>query len=399
MKIQTLVIVTLSYCVLAYNDYKCNKQAALRLVKRPTYDFSIKLLQRVAEDTDGHFIFSPLTTWLQMTALSEGATGFTFKEIWQVTRHHRNRCFRKKMNDIMSQLNRALKGRSSRTSVITIDKLMAVKKRFVKEVQRLYGIKVLLLNFNQPAKSASQVNKAIKQGTGKVIDRILYYDDFNSTVLLLSDANAFHSAWRTPFMSSYTRPTSFFSCSGGELGAVSMMHQTGYFNLIDFPQINAQVLEIPFAVPGISMLVFLPTDKVWIGEIFYSLQKTRLTAIFNMFKRKGLSLVNVALPKFSQLTEIENLPELLYDMGIKRIFNPTLAELRGISNYRVYASLMTQISHITVDEEGVTAGAEFLAQNDTSVDFKANRPFVYMIVERTTEFILYAGVYSIPSKA
>ncbi|CAB3221589.1 unnamed protein product [Arctia plantaginis] len=399
MNIQTLVIVTLSCCVVAYNDYKCNKQAALRLLKRPAFEFSIKLLQRVAEDTDGHFIFSPLTTWLQMTALSEGATGFTFREIWQVTRHHRNRCFRKKMYDIMSQLNRSLKSRSSRTSVIAIDKLMAVKKRFVKEVQRLYGIKVLLLNFNQPAKSANEVNEAIKHGTGGVIDRILYYDDFNSTVLLLSDANYFHSAWRTPFASVYTRSTPFFSSSGGELGVVSMMHQTGYFNLVEFPQINAQVLEIPFAVPGISMLVFLPTDKVWIGEIFYSLQKTRLTAIFNMFKRKGLSLVNVALPKFSQLTEIENLPELLYDMGIKRIFNPNLAELRGISNYKVYASLMTQISRITVGEEGVTVGAEFLAENDTSVDFKANKPFVYMIVERTTEFILYAGVYSIPSEA
>lgn len=397
IKLLTLVILW-AYGVLAY-DYHCSKRSALLLLKRPAYDFSVKLLQRVTEDTDSHFVYSPMSTWLQLTALAEGATGSTFREIWKVTKHHRNRCFRKKLIEILNNLNRDLHYESKRRSVIAMDNLMAVKKSYVREIQKLYGIKVLLLNFNEPIHSATEVNNAIEEGTGGVINRILYYDDFMSTVLLMSDANYFRSEWKTPFNSAYTKLQPFYSSQGVKIGEVSMMNQIGYYHLVDFPLIDAKVLEIPCATSRISMLVFLPTNKGWVGELFYSLQRTRLTSIFNLYKRERALLVNVTLPRFKQRSEIDNLPELVYDMGIKRIFNPALAEFKGISDYKMYASLMTQISDIEISEKGVTAGvsADFLVKNDTCVEFVVNKPFAYMIVDRITEFILFAGVYSVPS--
>ncbi|PZC70819.1 serine protease inhibitor 77Ba [Helicoverpa armigera] len=396
MYIKLFTLVTLwTYGVLAF-EYHCSTRSALLLLKRPAYEFSVKMLQRVSQETDAHFVYSPLSTWLQLSALAEGATGSTFKEIWRVTKHHRNKCFKRQLGNILRQLNKDLSYEVRRKSVIAIDKLMAVKKNYVREVQKLYGIRVMLLDFNEPMKAAREVNDVIEDGTGGVVDQIVYYDDFMSTVLIMSDANYFRSEWKIPF-SSETTIQPFYSNKGVKIGAVSMMNQIGNYHIADFPHIGATVLEIPCASQRIKMLVFLPKEKLWPSEIFYNLQRTRLTAIFNMYKRQHERLVNVTMPKFKQRTEIENLPELVDDMGIKRIFKPKVAEFKGISKFDVYASLMTQTADIDVNEKGVSAYAGSLVIKDNVTEFNCNRPFAYMIVDKITDFILFAGVYSVPS--
>nr|UXX34485.1 serine protease inhibitor 2 [Mythimna separata] len=396
IKLFTFTLVLLwTYGVLAY-EYHCSKRSALLLLKRPAYEFSLRMLQKVSQETDSHFVYSPISTWLQLSALAEGADGRTFKEIWKVTKHHRNRCFKRQLGEILNKLGKDLKNECKRKSVIAMDKLMAVRKYYVRQIEKLYGIKALLLDFNEPEKSARKVNQVTKDGTDGLVDNIVYYDDFLSTVLLMSDANYFKSEWKTPFNSaSEIQP--FYSRKGIKIGEVSMMNLVGSFNIVEFPHIGATVLEIPCASRRITMLVFLPKQLDWASEVFYNLQKTRLTAIFNMYKHNGEKIVNVTLPRFKQRTEVENLPELIFDMGITRIFDPSKAELKGISKFKMHTSLMTQISDIEVNEKGVTASASSLIKNDTAIEFLVNRPFAYMLVDRVTEFVLFAGIYSLPS--
>lgn len=396
MKFKIITLVTLwTYGVLAY-EYRCNKRNAVLLLQRPAFNFSLRMLQRVTQETDSHFVYSPLSTWLQLSALAEGADGLTFKEIWGVTKHNRNRCFKKQLSDVLKKLGKDLQRDCRRKSVIAMDKLMAVKKNYVRQIEKLYGIKPLLLDFNEPVKSAHEVNQVIEDGTGGVIDHIVYYDDFISSVLLMSDANYFKSDWKTPFNSN-TEIQPFYSHIGVKIGEVSMMNQLGSFNIVDFPVAGATVLAIPCAVRRITMLVFLPKERVWASDIFYNIQRTTLKSIFNMYRSDGEKVVNVTMPRFKQRTEVENLPELIYDMGIKRIFDPEKAQLKGISKFNMHASLMTQISAIEVNERGVVASASSLIRNDTPIEFLVNRPFAYMLVDTITDFILFAGIYSVPS--
>ncbi|KAJ8708589.1 hypothetical protein PYW08_009971 [Mythimna loreyi] len=396
LKLFTFTLVTLcTYSVLAY-EYHCSKRSALLLLKKPAYEFSLRMLQKVSQETDSHFVYSPISTWLQLSAIAEGAKGRTFNEIWNVTRHHRMRCFKKHTSDILNKLSKDLKNESKRKSVIAMDKLMAVRKQYVRQIEKLYGIKVLLLDFNEPVKSAREVNLVTAEGTDGLIDNIVYYDDFLSTVLLMSDASYFKSEWKTPFNSA-TEIQPFYSRKGVEIGEVSMMNLVGSFNIVEFPHIGATVLEIPCALRRISMLVFLPKQYEWASEVYYNLMRTRLTAIFNMYKHAGEKVVNVTMPRFKQRTEVENLPELVYDMGITRIFDPSKAELQGISKFKMHTSLMTQITDIEVNEKGVVASASSLIKNDTAIEFLVNRPFAYMLVDKVTEFIIFAGIYSTPS--
>lgn len=280
--------------------------------------------------------------------------------------------------------------------MIAMDKMMAVKKHYVQKIEKLYGIKALLLDFDEPEKSAAEVNQVTEDGTGGVIDHIVYFDDFKSSVLLMSDANYFKSYWKIPFIGDTTKQP-FYSRKGVKIGEVSMMNQVGLFNILEFPRIGATVLEIPCANRRITLLVFLPNERGWASELYFNLQKTRLSAIFNMYKHRGQKVVNVTMPIFKQRTEVDNLPELIYDMGIKKIFDPDQAEFKGISKFNMHASLMTQIANIEVNEKGVLASASSLIKNDTAIEFLVNRPFAYMLVDKITDFILFAGIYSEPS--
>ncbi|KPJ20095.1 Serpin B9 [Papilio machaon] len=394
------VILTSLFLVVSTQKYYCSHASALMLMKRPAYEFSIKILDRVSHETGGHFVFSPMSTWLQLMLLSDGARGRTLSEIWTVTRHHKMKCFRSKIRDILNLTDKELKLMNRRSSVIVIDKLMKVNKRFKNESEKHNGVKVLSLDFSDPEQAAAETNAVIESDMNGVITEGVYPTDFNYTVLLMMDTTYFRGDWKFPFNSVYTTVQPFYSQQGEQLGDVKMMNQISYFNLVDIPRIKARVLELPCSVDDrVSMLVFLPTEGT-VFDIFFSLNAITLRTIFNLYKQKGMQLVNVKLPRFKIITDVDTLPELLYDMGVKRVFYPHLADLKGISEYGVYASLMSQIADIEVIEKGITAKsvAEFLVTDKkNTATFYADHPFAFLIVDKKTEMILFAGSYNTPS--
>ncbi|KAJ0171959.1 hypothetical protein K1T71_012722 [Dendrolimus kikuchii] len=397
VKIKLLLTLVLLCELTQAGKYPCTVKSTSLLLKRHVYNFSMEILRRVSQDTNGHFVFSPLSTWLQLGTLAEGAKGRTLREIRKVTRHTAHGCFKRQLSNLLRKMNRDLVSEYRRKSMLIADELMGVKKPYVNKIRRLYGTKLFLENYDNPKKSAAELNQILESRSNGVFNDAVYYDDFLYTSLLLADANYFKSLWKSPFDPRETKQAKFFT--GLYTGTVNMMHQIGNFNYTYDPLINANVLELPVADGRISFLVFLPVKGRPIKELFYNLRRTTLTSLFNMFKSEGPQVVSVQLPRFKTHTDVINLPELIYDMDIKRIFDPKLAELGNISDYNLHVSIMTQLAHIEVNEKGVYAKdtANFLVRNEDTIDFVANQTFAYIIVDRTTEFILYAGVYSTPS--
>ncbi|CAH0714802.1 unnamed protein product, partial [Brenthis ino] len=378
--------------------FSCNYESAVNTFKKPTYDFSVRLLDRVAQETGYHFVFSPLSTWLQLMTLAEGARGLTENEIRKVTRYHRMKCFRRKYREVLNGIDEELAYMSKRTNVIVIDKLLDVKDSYKNEVKRINNTKILLLNFNDPENAAVKTNEIIEMDTDGVIKEGLHAEDFNLAVLLMTETAYFKSDWRTSFNPVYTSTETFYTEENVAVGKVRMMTQTGYFNITNVPLIDAKVLELPFNTDGrISMMVFLPT-KGTVKNLLYHLKNIRLMTIFSLLEEKGEKLVNVKLPRFQIKTDVVNIPELVHDMGVKRIFSPELADFSGISDYKMFTSLMTQIADIEVTENGATARAmaESLIVGSTD-EFVVNKPFAYLIADRKTDVILFGGIYSNPS--
>lgn len=382
--------------ILSVAAERCSKENTLEVVHRPVYEFSVRLLDKISIETKGHFVYSPLYTWLQLTALAEGARNITLKEILSITRltrHRRLPCYRKRFREIVNDLNNNLDVDSKQSSVIIVDKFYKVKKGFKRAVEKLENTKVLSVNFDKAEESAAEANEIIKFNTNGVMNDVVYPNDFVNRVFIMSDAAYLKSAWKHPFNVALTEVKPFYTEDKVINGYVNMMHQYGAFNLTEIPIINAKVLELP-CKGDVSLLIYLPLRES-ILDIYYLLKHVSLKGIYNSFKLKP---ANISIPRFDINTELSNIRELLIDLGMERAFYPEKAQLKGVSDFKIHVSLMTQLATIEVSEHYVQASieTEFLFDPAKVEEFHVNRPFAYMLVDRKNYIILFAGMYTRP---
>lgn len=370
----------------------CDERSVTAYYKKPIYEFSTGLLDRVSQETDGHFVCSPINPWLQLVNLAQGAHGATLKQIWKVTGHGKpcmQRTLRKTLNSLYGE------GEDYKCqSLVIIDKYLAVKNYFKRRVERSKTVKVASLDRDTPYDSADEASEIIERATG--VRNSIDPFEFKLTSLMLADVATFKAAWRQPFDPGFTAVQPFYH-GNVKLGEVNMMSSIGYFNYINLTAINAEVLELPCIDKRRSMLIFLPTNGT-IKDLFFHMKRIRIATIFNLFKKSKNKLVVLRLPRFKISSEIVNLPELISDMGVSYIFK-IIGNLKGITDFPIRVNRMKQVVEIEVTEEGVAAD---IVQNliDPEVEpmkFEANRPFAFMLVDKPTEIILFAGVYSIPS--
>jgi serine protease inhibitor len=90
-------------------------------------------------------------------------------------------------------------------------------------------------------------------------------------------------------------------------------------------------------------------------------------------------------------------------MGIRDIFDSSRANLEKIvANKSLYVSSFIQKTKIQVDEKGTVASAVTIAELENKFSshvFRANKPFAYLIIDRSTNMLLFCGQYGNPNKA
>ena len=105
----------------------------------------------------------------------------------------------------------------------------------------------------------------------------------------------------------------------------------------------------------------------------------------------------VFLPRFRMEWD-KILNETLQAMGLKLAFIPGQADFSGLSDAAggLYISRVRQKTYVDVDEEGTeAAGVTSVEIRDSASDrffFRADRPFLFVIRERFSGTILFAGV-------
>jgi serine protease inhibitor len=86
-------------------------------------------------------------------------------------------------------------------------------------------------------------------------------------------------------------------------------------------------------------------------------------------------------------------------MDIKDLFDQSAADLSKI-NQNYFVSSILHKTKIRVDEKGTEASAvstSIFVNKQTPPVLNANRPFLYLIVDKATRSILFIGAYKKPS--
>ncbi|KAG2458564.1 ILEUB inhibitor, partial [Polypterus senegalus] len=139
-----------------------------------------------------------------------------------------------------------------------------------------------------------------------------------------------------------------------------MMHQKSKFKFAFIPEMQCQVLELPYVENELSMLILLPKDiednSTGLEKLEKSLTLEKLHDWTNPDNMEKIE-INVSLPRF-KLERSYDLKEVLIKMGVVDAFDMGRADLSGMSpKDDLFLSKAVHKSFVEVNEEGTEAAA------------------------------------------
>jgi serpin B len=270
-----------------------------------------------------------------------------------------------------------------------------LQPEFVSVMHTYYSGNFRMVDFAQTATSRATINRWVAYKTAGKISQLLQPDDIDArTRLVLTNAVYFKGKWTTPFEESLTRPDTF-TAGDGTKKQVPFMHRIGHFRYVQAGEL--QVLELPYRGDELSMLVLLPSAEApdpWAG-----LSWTKLQQLQAQMKSTNVAL---SLPKFKIEARLSLAPTLS-DMGMPDAFDQR-ANFSGMTDKEQW--LISAVVHeavVDVNEKGTEAAAATgITMRPTAmfpgepVVFRADHPFLYIIIHKPSNSILFLGRLSNP---
>ena len=368
----------------------------------------LKTVNDVSKSTKS-FIYSPLSITYVLGMVNDAATGKTEQELEQTLGFHKGGI--KAVNEYCKKLIEGLPKvdtdvQLNIANAIFLNKDYALKQQFQQDMQTYYDAKAEALDFSSP-QTLDHINGWCSDKTKGMIPRIL--DDMNpDMVSYLLNAIYFKADWTSKFDQKNTNTETFTSENGNT--KLPMMHQNVLINYLKNNTYTA--IEIPYGNGMWNMMVMLPEEGKTTDDIVNLLAqrglytKTYTGGEGDMYRHYE---VDLKLPRFetsSDTDELDNggLVGLMKKMGVNLAFDSDFADIPNMCDVPVYINMMRQKAKIKVNEEGSEAAAVTVAgmNEATSVGpveypkatFHANRPFVYVIREASTDVILFVGKYT-----
>ncbi len=326
-----------------------------------------------------NIIVSPYSAGVALSMLELGAEGETKTQIDKAL----NDTFYKS-EDLGDGEDLAVTSANS----IWINDNYSVRDRYATAMEADFDAYVGNRDFSNPA-TVKEINDWCFANTNGKITEIVDRLDPVLDKLLLVNALYFNAPWVKSFNPELTHDDIFHG-AGGET-AVPMMFSKGIYNYVEFQ--GFQVVELPYEGGRYSMFVVLPPSGMTVDSAVPFLDEGIYRSALGMLSPKEISLT---MPKY-KLEASLYLKKALRGMGMRDAFS-LAADFSGISNSGLVLQLadVKQKCYIDVSEKGTEAAAVTSAQvRLTSVRHEifmtVDRPFLFMIVDRKAENVLFAG--------
>ncbi len=279
------------------------------------------------------------------------------------------------------------------------------EREFQRIAGEVFGAHQQCVDFaGNPDDAAAAINGWVNNLTAGRIGQIISSDTIQPlTRLVLASTAYFKAGWSTAFQVDLTEPATFHRLDGREV-EVPMMFIYKHFAYARYD--DFQVVELPYVSGGIGLSVVLP-DEGRFEAVERSFDAERLDEVlFTPSSFDGLQ-VRLRLPRFRIDAESDLLP-LLTAIGIQSLFDPSAADLTGLSpEPELYVGQVLHKTFISVDEEGTEAAAATMLsavaagvpRPDEPVQFTCDRPFLFFITDDLSRSILFAGRLTEPAGA
>jgi serpin B len=281
---------------------------------------------------------------------------------------------------------------------IWFDKTVKLNTNFISGLSKSIPVAVEAIDFGDP-RSIETVNNWTADRTHGRILKIVPKRLWTKSDLVVINAIFFQGDWESRFEKSATTEQSF-NLENGDKKQIPMMHKGGDFSYCEGS--GFQVVELPYERSSLALLVLLP-------NVDSNLQKLMQTLDGRFYHDEVISKLRktpgaLALPRFKFDCEID-LKNTLLALGMRDAFDVQRANFSRMSADHMWIHTMRQKSILQVDEHGTVAAAATAAyatrgsKRDTPPPFEmiVNRPFLFIICDRTTETILFIGLVRNPN--
>jgi serpin B len=341
-------------------------------------------------------ITSPLSVTYVLGMLNDGAKGETAEEITKVLGFGGGD--KKALNEYCQALiTQAPIADPSVTlemaNIVAANKDVILESAFEQDVKTFYSAEAISLDFSQLS-SLDYINGWCNEKSHGMIPKII--DNLSpDAMLVLMNAIYFKATWTDKFDKKDTKDETFTKADGSSV-TLPMMHRKAEIQCGQNDLFTS--IRLPYGSgDNYSMYILLPAEGKTVDDIIVSLNNE----FWEANRNSAIAIADIKLPRFETKSEIE-LNEMVKELGASSMFDPKKADFTGISrNYKeLYVSLLKQKAAIEVNEEGTKTSAVTIAMMDgegggpnKTIDFHANRPFVYLIQEWDTQAIFFIGTF------
>jgi len=362
------------------------------LQKRVAQDneFALDLLKKTINSADKNNVFiSPLSVSIALGMAWNGADGETRTEMESALKMSGMSI--ENINDYYKIMLLSLPTVDSSTTVKIANSIwykseFQIKQPFLVMNKIYFNAEVRSLDFSATW-AVDTINGWCAQKTNNLIKNVLTTIPDYARMYLIN-AIYFKGLWTNPFDTKSTYPTNF-SNELGQTTQINMMSKIDTFSY--FSDSYAQYLDLPYGNKDFSMTVILPVNGKTTSDVLNYLTNDRLS---NALENLKLQQVLVNLPRFKAECRFE-LNDPLKAMGMKKAFENT-ADFSKISDESLCISSVIHKTYVEVTEEGTKAAAvtviEFITTSMPDYQtFVVNKPFLFLIREKGTGVILFAG--------
>ncbi|XP_062376749.1 leukocyte elastase inhibitor-like isoform X2 [Sardina pilchardus] len=279
-------------------------------------------------------------------------------------------------------------------------------EKYLADTKTHYLAELEAVDFRKNAEAArANINTWVEKKTQDKIKDLLAPGVLDEdTRLVLVNAIYFKGNWDKQFKSTQTKEVQF-KLNKNESKPVQMMHQKAKFPFTYIPDVNCQILELPYVGKDLSMLIMLPNEMEDNTTGLEKLEKMLTYENFAEWTKPDMMdtvEVQVGLPKF-KLEEMYDLKEILVSMGMTEAFDASSCDFSGMSPCNdLYLSKVVHKSFVEVNEEGTEAAgatAAVMMMRCAMLPperFMADHPFLFFIRHNPTQSVLFYGRYSSP---
>ncbi|MBX3119390.1 MAG: serpin family protein [Fimbriimonadaceae bacterium] len=364
-------------------------------------DFGFRLLGELWKDAPNTNLFiSPVSVDLALGMTYNGAGGDTKTAMAKTLGVDKIELsqFNEASRNILTVLaNPDPKVKLEIANSIWIDKEYKVKADFVSRNESYFGAYVTNLDFKAP-EATKTINSWVNENTGEKIPKIVEELDPDAKMMLVN-AVYFKGLWSTPFDITRTKDEEFTKFDGKKVSVPMMTRGQEDFLYQDHK--DFQGVQIPYGAGQVKMVVLLPKSSTKFADFLKGVNTKNWAAWMKLFKT---SQGTVTIPRW-KVEQSYMLKDALSGLGMAAAFDPKVADFSGMRQEKdLFINRVIHKTFVEVNEEGTEAagatGVEMkptaMPMPDKTFTFKADRPFVYAIIDSKTDIVLFLGVVGDP---